>query len=62
MARTIGRRAWFFLAVSVVSLVLVWPCPPEFRWVAWFCAGLSLFWAILFAVDNLSAASSSHPL
>jgi hypothetical protein len=57
MAWAMGRRAWFFLAVSVISLLLVWPCPPEFRWVAWFCAALALFWAVMFAADNLSAGS-----
>jgi hypothetical protein len=60
MAQAIGRRAWFFLAVSMVSLLLVWPCPPEFRWVAWFCAGLALVWAVLFAADNLSAGAAGH--
>jgi hypothetical protein len=60
VARTIGRRARFFFAVSVLSLLLVWPCPPEFRWVAWFCAGLAAFWAILFAADNLSTPASGH--
>jgi hypothetical protein len=54
----IGRRAWFFLCVSLVSLLLVLPCPPEFRWVAWFCAGLAAFWAILLAVDSLSASDT----
>ena len=58
--RSIGRRSWFFFALSVLSLTMVWPCPPEFRWVAWFCAGLAAFWAVLFAADNLSAASSGH--
>jgi hypothetical protein len=60
MARKIGRRAWFFFAVSVLSLLMVWPCPPEFRWVAWFCGALALFWALMFAADSLSAGASGH--
>jgi hypothetical protein len=54
----IGRRATFFLCVSLVSMLLVVPCPPEFRWVAWFCAGLAAFWAILLAIDRLVASRS----
>jgi hypothetical protein len=58
----IGRRATFFFCVSLVSVALVLPCPPPFRWVAWFCAGLAAFWGILLAADRLSAArSSSRP-
>ena len=54
----IGRRATFFFCVSLVSMLLVVPCPPEFRWVAWFCAGLAAFWAILLAIDRLVASRS----
>jgi hypothetical protein len=54
MRRLVGQRASFFFLVVGVSLVLVWACPPEFRWVAWFCAALSAFWGILLTVENLA--------
>ena len=59
--RVIGRRAWFFLGVSLVSLLIVLSCPPEFRWVAWLCAGLAAAWAILLAADSLSASDARRP-
>lgn len=54
MRRGIGRQALFFLAVAAVSAVLVPLTPGEFRWVAWLCFGLSLFWAIAFAGQEVS--------
>ena len=54
MRRLVGQRASFFYLIVAVCLLLVWACPPEFRWVAWFCAALAGFWAILLTVENIS--------
>ena len=53
MKRVIGRRALFFFVMAVICFGLVPPSPAEFRWVAWFSAGLALFWAILLSVEDL---------
>jgi hypothetical protein len=54
MARTIGRKALFFGALALVGLIMVYPTPPEFRWVSWFVAALSGLWAILAAIEDLT--------
>jgi hypothetical protein len=54
VARTIGRKALFFGALALLGLVMVYPTPPEFRWVTWFVAALSGFWTILLAVEDLT--------
>ncbi len=56
--RAIGRRAEFFFGVTLVSLLLLIPCPTEFRWVAWLCSGLSAFWGVLAALESLTASPS----
>ena len=53
--RAIGRRSGFFFAVTLVSLLLLIPCPAEFRWVAWLCSGLAAFWGVLGALESLTA-------
>jgi hypothetical protein len=54
MARTVGRKALFFGGLALLGLAMVYPTPPEFRWVAWFVAALSGAWAILVAVEDLT--------
>lgn len=49
----IGRRALFFLSLCVICLVLVPPTPAEFRWLNLVMAGLALFWAIAFTLEDL---------
>jgi hypothetical protein len=61
MRRTIGRRPLFFGTMAVLCALLVPPTPPEFRWVAWFAAGLSLFWAIMTAAEDLSTPRPDVP-
>ncbi len=54
MKRRIGRRVRFFFLLAATSLVLVIPTPEKVRSVPWFAAGLSLLWAILFLIEDLS--------
>jgi hypothetical protein len=54
MRRGLGRRTLFFFLLSAVSAALVLPTPADFRWVAWFTAGLAAFWAILLAIEDLA--------
>ena len=54
MARTIGRRAFFFAVTVVVSLLLYYPTPAEFRWVPILTASLGAFWAVALAAEELS--------
>ena len=49
----IGRRPVFFLSLSVICMLLLPPAPPEFRWLNLAMAGLSLFWAIAFLLEDL---------
>jgi hypothetical protein len=49
----IGRRPVFFLSLCVICLVLVPPTPAEFRWLNLVMAGLALFWAIAFTLEDL---------
>jgi hypothetical protein len=53
--RVIGRRALFFLLTAVVGMLLYYPTPSEFRWVCLVVVGLGLFWAVLQAVEDLTA-------
>jgi hypothetical protein len=53
MARTMGRRARFFLVVVAVSLALYYPTPEEFRWVCLFTTGLAGFWVVMLTVEDL---------
>jgi hypothetical protein len=55
MPRTIGRRAWFFASLALLGLALVYPTPPDFRGAAWFVFGLAAFWAVMFAIEDLTA-------
>jgi hypothetical protein len=59
--RAIGRRSGFFFAVTLVSLLLLIPCPAEFRWVAWLCSGLAAFWGVLGALESLTGSSPQPP-
>ena len=59
--RQIGRRALFFGSLVVVSLVLYYPTPPEFRWVCVFTASLAGFWAVGFALEDLTAPTGPPP-
>jgi hypothetical protein len=54
MRRGLGRRPLFFLVLAFVSLVMVLPTPPQFRWVAWLCAGLAGFWSVTLAIEDLT--------
>jgi hypothetical protein len=54
VARTVGRKALFFAGMALLGLLMVYPTPPEFRWVTWFVVALSGFWAILLAVEDLT--------
>lgn len=49
----IGRRALFFAALCVICLVLLPVTPNEFRWLNLAMAGLALFWALAFTVEDL---------
>jgi membrane protein implicated in regulation of membrane protease activity len=35
VSRNIDRRAMFFVASAVLSVLLLPLCPPELRWVGW---------------------------
>jgi hypothetical protein len=52
----IGRRPLFFLAIAIVFLVMLVPTPTEFRWLNIAMAGLSLFWFVLLAAEELAGA------
>jgi hypothetical protein len=49
----IGRRALFFASLCLICLVLLPVTPSEFRWVNLTMAGLAIFWALAFAVEDL---------
>jgi hypothetical protein len=57
MTRGIGRRPVFFAVIALVSLLLFYPTPPAFRWVALFTAALAAFWAVALALEDLTAPS-----
>jgi hypothetical protein len=54
--RTISRRTWFFLIISVAMLLLYDPTPTKFRWVNLAMAGLAAFWFILFVIEDVGRA------
>ena len=54
MARGIGRRPVFFFVLVVVSLLLYYPTPSEFRWVCLFTASLAGFWTCALALEDLT--------
>jgi hypothetical protein len=54
MRRTIGRRAAFFAIMAAVCAALVPATPPEFRWVAWFGAGLATFWGVALGAEDIA--------
>ena len=54
MERGLGRRPLFFLVLALVSLALVPLTPSEFRWVAWFCAGLAAFGFVTLAIEDMT--------
>ena len=58
MPRTIGRRALFFAAVAMLSLLLYYPTPQDFRWVCLFCTALGGFWAVALALEDLTGPSA----
>jgi hypothetical protein len=43
----------FFLAITLICLLLIPPTPEQFRWVNLSMAGLSLFWFVLLALEEL---------
>jgi hypothetical protein len=51
----IGRRAVFFAVIAVVCLLMVWPTPPDLRYVPYALAGLATFWAVMVGLDDLFA-------
>jgi hypothetical protein len=50
----ISRRAFFFLGVALVFVLMIAPTPPEFRWLNLTMAGLALFWATLLGIEDLA--------
>lgn len=61
MRRTLGRRTLFFAATAFISVLLVPAMPSEFRWVAWFSAGLGAFWAVALGIEDLSMPGQPKP-
>jgi hypothetical protein len=61
MRRTIGRRSLFFGGVALVSLLMYYPTPSEFRWVALFCAALAAFWSLALALEELTGPVARGP-
>ncbi|HEX9312486.1 MAG TPA: hypothetical protein VGA30_06625 [Actinomycetota bacterium] len=58
MPRTVGRRALFFAALALLSLLLYYPTPSDFRWVCLFSASLGGFWAVALALEDLTGPSA----
>jgi hypothetical protein len=52
----VSRRTWFFLVIPVVMLLIYEPTPASLRWVNLALAGLSLFWFVLFIIEDVSHA------
>jgi hypothetical protein len=52
----LSRRTWFFLVIPGAMVLLYEPTPASLRWVNLALAGLSLFWFVLFAVEDVSRA------
>ena len=55
----VGRRPLFFLAITLVCLVLLPFTPPEFRAVNLGCAGLAVFWAVLLAFEDIATSGGA---
>jgi hypothetical protein len=52
MRRGLSRRTLFFLSLVLISGLLYYPTPPEFRWVCLFTGALSAFWAVMVALED----------
>ena len=48
----VGRRPLFFLAVALVSLLLLVPTPSAFRWVNVTMATIAFFWFVLLGIEE----------
>jgi hypothetical protein len=48
----------FFAVTVVMSLLLYYPTPSEFRWVPVLTASLGGFWAVAWALEDLSSPAS----
>jgi len=59
--KTLGRRTLFFAATALICALLVPAMPSEFRWVAWFSAGLGAFWAVAMAFEDLGTPGRPKP-
>jgi hypothetical protein len=55
MARTVGRSSVFFAVLALVGLALVYPTPADLRGAPWFVVAVAGFWALLLAIESLSA-------
>jgi len=51
----LGRRPLSFLAVAIISLLLLVPTPTEFRWVNILMTVLALFWFVLLTIEESQA-------
>jgi hypothetical protein len=51
---SLSRRTWFFLVIPVAMLLIYEPTPASLRWVNVALAGLSLFWFVLFVIEDLT--------
>ena len=50
----IGRRALFFLGVSITFLVMLIPTPAEFRGLNLVMAALAFFWFVLLTIEDIA--------
>lgn len=57
----IGRRPLFFAALAFLSLLMLEPTPPQYRWVNLFAAGLALFWAVALYFEERSFRKITPP-
>jgi len=53
-----SRRTLFFLALAAICLIMLAPTPSAYRWVNLASAGLALFWALMFAIEDVSSRRS----
>jgi hypothetical protein len=49
-----SRQTWFFLVIAAAMLLLYEPTPDSLRWVNLSLAGLSMFWFVLFLIEDLT--------
>jgi hypothetical protein len=47
-----GRRPLFFLAIAIISLLLLAPTPADSRWVNVVMAALAFFWFVLLSIEE----------